>query len=387
MLSLAEEKTGELPISSFAMECSRGRLEVIDQWADEWRELCADAVEDQPFYRPEWIRAFCRKYLGRSKVCIITAKRDGRLCLLLPLLEQIGTYSKVPIRRLRSPVNGTCGRFDGPRRRGHEGEAAILATWNYLKRFGSWDLIQFRNALEGSTVSRIVAAAEADGFLTTHESDRPNPYVSLPGDLDGLSRMPPNSKLRSQLRQLRRRLAEKGEVKFSRVETSDRRSLDQFYQLEASGWKGKIRSCALYDGSKSFYDDVAEGAARNGYFSLYKLELEDRLLAAHFSFTHGDRCYSPKVAYDEEFKPFAPGHLIVAEILRDCIDRGIRCYDITGQDQPWKLKWATGTRAISHHCIFRGRLARFAHVVQLRLRPVRQFLHRSDDETGAPEET
>jgi CelD/BcsL family acetyltransferase involved in cellulose biosynthesis len=378
MLSLAEERKEDLTVCSFKVECSRGGLEVIDRWTDDWRQLCAEAAEDQPFYRPEWIRAFCRKFGRGHRVCLITARRNGRLCLILPLLEQIATYSKVPLRRLHSPVNSTSGRFDAVRRRGPEGEGAIRATWSYLKALGNWDLLQFNDSLEGSTVSQIAAAAEADGFLTIHELDRPNPCVTLPSEPGGLKQMPHNAKLRSQLRQLRSRLAERGEIKFYRINTADRRALDQFYQLEASGWKGKVRSCALYDGSRSFYDEVAESAAQAGYLVLYRLELNGRLLAAHYSFSYGDRCYSPKVAYDEEFKPFAPGHLIVAEILRDCVDRGIHYYDITGQDQPWKLKWATGTRSVSHHYIFRGRLGRLAYAVRFRVGPaMRGFLGRA----------
>jgi CelD/BcsL family acetyltransferase involved in cellulose biosynthesis len=369
MSSVANISIAGIPLGSFVMGSECGGLEVIDRWAEEWRNLCYEAVEDQPFYRPEWIRAYFRKYGKRGKVRIITARLRGRLCLLLPLLEQIATFSKVPVRRFRSPVNAICGRFDGVRCAGPEGDAAVRATWIYLKQLDGWDLLQFRDALEGSTVSEIAAAARADGFLTVQESDRPSPYVPVPDDPASLMKMPPNAKLRSQLRQARRRLAEKGAVNFYRVQTADRDALDRFYRLEASGWKGKIRSCALYDGSKPFYDEVAESAALFGYFSLYMLELNGQLIAAHFSLTHRGRCYSPKVAYDESFKLYAPGHLIVGEILQDCVARGITCYDITGQDQDWKMKWTSAARPVNHYFIFKGRLGNMAHSVGTRFKP------------------
>jgi CelD/BcsL family acetyltransferase involved in cellulose biosynthesis len=145
--------------------------------------------------------------------------------------------------------------------------------------------------------------------------------------------------------------------------------LERFYRLEASGWKAHSGSCVLNDGSRAFYDGVMQAAARRGLLSLYSLELNGNLIAGHMSLHHRDRCYSPKVAYNEDFKPFAPGHLIIAEILRDCASRGIRAFDITGQDQPWKLKWTSECRPVSHHYIFRGYLGSLAHAVGSRMQP------------------
>jgi len=369
LIAAADKAEVKTEMGTFSISSERGGIEVIDRWAEEWRSLCAEAVEDQPFYRPEWIKAYVRKFGREKKVHLIAARSEKRLCLLLPLLEELSTFSKVPVRRLRAPVNGTCGRFDAVRRAGAEGNAAIQATWDYLKRLNAWDLLQFSNALEESTVSEIAEAAGANGFLMIRETDKPNPLVSIPAEPSVLSQMPPNSKLRSQLRQARRRLAEKGDLRFYRVQTADRDALDRFYQLEASGWKGRIRSCALYDGSRTFYDEVAEQAAHFGYLSLYMLEFNGKLIASHFSFTHRNRCYSPKVAYDEDFKLYAPGHLIVSEILQDCASRGIRDYDITGEDQSWKMKWTNQTRAVSHYFIFRGPVGRLAYTVGSRLRP------------------
>lgn len=356
----------------FAVDCARGGMEVVESCANEWSELCADAVEDQPFYRPEWMIAYLRRYAKTSKIWLLTARQGGRLCLLLVLLEQSGTFSKIPVRKLCSPVNSFSGRFDAVRRRGPEGEKAVAAVWSHLRKLGGWDLLQFRYSPEGSTLERLAAAAQTDGYLTAHEPDKPNPFVELPTDCNALSLMPHNSKLRSQLRQLRSRLSTQGRIRFSRIDSADQKELKRFYDLEASGWKGKIRSCALYDGSKGFYDEIAATAARLGYFALYTLELDDTLLAAHFAFLYRGRCYSPKVAYNENFKAYAPGHLIVADILRDCVGQGVTEYDITGEDHPWKMKWATSTRAIRHHFVFRGALGKLAHTVRFKLRPAPQ---------------
>jgi CelD/BcsL family acetyltransferase involved in cellulose biosynthesis len=356
--------------SSFSVCAYEGGLEIVDRLADEWRDLCAQAADDQPFYRPEWIRAHIRAFIRNPRVLLVAVRLDGSLRMVLPLVEENGTVGGVPVRKLRAPVNAHGGRFDAVRSPGLEGDAAIQAAWQYLKKLDGWDLLQFRSTLEGSTVSQLAATARADGFQTVQVPERPSPYVTVPADPKLMNRLPPNSKLRSQLRQARRRLAEQGPLSFCRVKTADREALQRFYRLEASGWKGQEGSAILCSAAtRCFYDEMAESAARFGYFSLYLLELAGQLIAAHYAFTHRGRCYSPKVAYHEDFKQFAPGQLIVEEILRDCAARGIHGFDITGPNDDWKMKWTSEARAVNHHLVFRGTLGSLAHTLRYRIRP------------------
>ena len=285
--------------SSFVVSLQAGGVEVVDRLAEEWRGLCAEAVDDQPFYRPEWIRAHIRTFTPGAQVRLITARLDGRLRLVLPLLEEKGTFNKIPVRKLRAPVNSHGGRFDAIRSSGPEGDAAIRATWEYLKELDGWDLLEFRNTPEGSTVSRLAEEAQVGGFRVLRIADRPNPYISAHPQL--LSKLPLSSKLRAKLRQVRRKLAEHGSAQLRRVETFDRDALDRFYQMDAGGWKGKEGTAILRNGSQPFYDEMAESAARFGYFSLYLLELKGEIIAGHFSFTYRNRCYSPITSYNEKF--------------------------------------------------------------------------------------
>jgi CelD/BcsL family acetyltransferase involved in cellulose biosynthesis len=349
----------------------RGGLEILDEFAAEWNALSDDAIEDQPFFRVDWIRAYFRAFEPQARILLITAYADGRLVLILPLIDEIATFSKVPVRRLRVPVNYCSSRFDAVRRTGPEGEIAISSTWEYLQQLGGWDLVLFRDALEGSTVGCLADCAKAEGLRTLCVTGEASPFIPVPANPQQLQRMPLNSKLRSQLKQIRERLKQHGTLSLLCTQTADHAALERFYQLEVSGWKGHSPDglTVLNEGVQSFYNDVASFAARDGYFSLYTLQLNNTVIATHYSLTHRDRCYSPKVAYNEDYKPFAPGHLIIAEILRDCCGRGITGFDITGQAQPWKMKWTTQTRAVHHHYIFKGPVGAVAHAMGTSLKP------------------
>ena len=362
--------TEEVNAWAFAVCANRGGLEIIDELADEWRALCAESVDDQPFFRPEWFQTHLRVFFPGARVVLITARLRDKLCLVLPLVEERGTFSKLPIRWLRAPVNVHCGRYDAVRRVGQEGDAAIWATWKYLKECGDWDVLQVRYAPEKSTVCRLLDEARADGFRLVTIASRPNPYVPIPSQRDILQQLPRSARLRTKLRQVRRELASQGTLRFYRIDKADPDALRRFYELEASGWKGKEGSAVICDSQMvQFFSDAAEVAARHGYFCLYMLELSGQLIAAHYALILKGRCYAPKVAYDENFRQFAPGHLIVAEILKDCAARGVHGFDITGIDDEWKMKWTAEARPVNHHWVFAGPRGSFAYTLGIKLRP------------------
>jgi CelD/BcsL family acetyltransferase involved in cellulose biosynthesis len=359
-----------IPPAAFTVALEEGGIHLIDQLAEEWRELCTRSVDDQPFYRPEWIRAYLRAFVPDAVLLLLSVRLDGRLHLVLPLVRERVWLSGIPLRGLRVPANNHPGRFDAVRSAGAEGDAALIAACTTLSQ-SRWDILDFAHIPEKSTMTELISMLSARGSCTYSVREKPNPYVTVPSTPDLQSRLPINSRVRTKLRQARRELTSQGSLQFSRLEVAEHGALERFYQLEASGWKGREGSAIIsVPQVHYFYQAIAEAAANFGYFVLYMLELNERLLAAHFSLMLAGRCYSPKVAYDESFARYAPGHLIVAEILQDCASRGISLYDITGPADEWKMKWTTETHKVDHYFVMgRGVLARFASAIRFKLRP------------------
>jgi CelD/BcsL family acetyltransferase involved in cellulose biosynthesis len=357
-------------LTDLTVHAERGNVELIDRLAAEWRDLCVNSVNDQPFYRPEWIREYFHAFAPDARVLLITVRAGKRLVLVLPLAEEKTTFSKVPVRTLRSPVNQWAGRFDAIFAQDGEGVAAVSTIWKFLRELDGWDLLQFRDSLSGSVVGRLAAAARIDGFNTVEIEDKPSPIVPIPSDPELRKQLPVNSRLRRELKSVRRQLAEHGSsLKLRRIETFDQDALDRFFELESSGWKGEQGTSILSKGERPFFDHVAKSAASLGYFTLYMLELNHDLIASHYGFTHRDCYYSVVVSYNEKFKEYSPGHLIIDEIVNDCAARGVRTYQTTGQDQDWKMKWTAETQPVSHHFVFRGTMGNLAYNVGSKLKP------------------
>jgi CelD/BcsL family acetyltransferase involved in cellulose biosynthesis len=353
--------------SSFEVSAQRGGLEVVEGLADEWRALAAQSPDDEPFYRPEWITAIIRAFFPDSNVLVISARANGSLKFVLPLLQERALFCGLPVLRLRSPVSVHSCRFDAVRCASSEGEQAVRAAWRYLKEKQAWDLLEFSDIPEESALEVLVRSAEADSFRSARIAMRPNPIVRI----RELERLPRNARLRGKLRHVRRELATKGSLQICRGETANREMLERFYELEAGGWKGREGGAIRNDvRTTQFYDEIAEVAARHGYLSLYLLEFDGQLVAGHFGLSLQGRYYSPKLAYEERQRDLAAGHLIISEILRDCAERGIHTYDITGPDDEWKMKWTDEVRRRSMYFVFRDRLlGSLAYTLRFRLRP------------------
>jgi CelD/BcsL family acetyltransferase involved in cellulose biosynthesis len=372
MMPAAQDSTvSRISAADVCVSAQTGGVELIAPLAEDWRQLCIEGSEGQPFYRPEWIEAYLRAFAPGATLVLITARHNDLLQLVLPLIKEKSSISGIPVVRLRAPVNSHPGRFDVVRRSGPQGDAAMAAVWDHLQKRKDWDLLQIDYAPESGNISHLSELAQERGFASVQIRSFASPVITVPSDRDLLSKMPPNGKLRSQLKQARRQLEQTTPMSLRRFENLDRDALNRFYELEASGWKGQEGSAIISDQrTRQFYDEIAESAGHHNYFCLYLLEWNGQLLAAHFGLCHNGRYYSPKVAYDEKMKKFALGHLILSEIVNDCASRGIREIDITGPDDDWKMKWTSAVRDHHTHFIFnKGIRARLAYQLRFRVRP------------------
>lgn len=370
-------------------ETFSGGVEIIERLADEWRALCAEGPCDQPFFRPEWVAAYLRAFAPDRRLLIFTARADGRLRAALPLVEGWRLFHGLPARALRSPTNAHTCRFDLAHGAGEDVQAATQAIWRLLKQRRGWDVIELEDAPQGGAIETLLQAASADGYLTGREEMSPAPYIALPeqGATPEQALAHTTAKFRQNLRRRRRVLEESGKLRLIRTTEADPSELERFYQLEASGWKGREGSAIVCDSrTRRFYDEVARTAAQFGYLSLYRLDCGDRTVAMQYGLTCGERLFLLKSAYDEDWRRGAPGHVMRYEVLRDTLARGIKEYDLLMPQTETKREWATAARPHAICYIFARNLTGLAlHAFKFRLKPmarrIKRRLNRNPSET------
>ena len=349
-------------------------IDWIESHAEEWRELCAEGPCDQPFFRPEWIVSYLRAFAPGQLVLMITVREAGRLRAVLPLLRETSFAWGLPFTTLRGAANVHSCRFDIIHGRGPGANAAIGAVWAYLKGLPDWDVIQLPDVPEGGAGEQLMMAAEEDGFLSCRCESMRSPRIDLRGRSCGadFSQFGQKSHFRHSLRRWRRNLEKNGPLSLRRVHKADSGCLEQFYNLERSGWKGKKSTAiACSKEVRQFYDLVAKSAEDFGYLRLYALDQGSATVAAHFGLAYQQRYYPLKVAYDESYSKCAPGHLLLGAILEDCVQQGMQEFDFLGQWQEWKAEWASEARPHAHCYVYRkslsGRISRSITQQQHRL--------------------
>ncbi|HEX4945520.1 MAG TPA: GNAT family N-acetyltransferase [Blastocatellia bacterium] len=345
------------------VEVFTGSADVIEPLAAEWRALCAEGACDQPFFRPEWIRTYLRAFAVDKTLLLVTVRRNGSLRAVLPLIEERASLHGLPVRKLRSAANVHSCRFDlihGTTDRA----AAIQAIWTWLKQQTTWDVIELEDVPEGGAGEALTQTAAADGYLHGRWEKPAGRALALPNaagtTVQETVQKLLRSSLRKSLRRERRRLTAQGSLQLVCLNEYQAKPLEDFYQLERAGWKGKSDTAiACAASTRQFYDEVAQAATQHGYFTLYSLLLNDRPIAQQYCLTYHGCCYLLKPTYDEEFSQYSPGGLLLEDVVSDLVARGFRGYDFLSPPSFWKDRWANVQSAQSSWYIFCGGRRRF----------------------------
>lgn len=113
------------------------------------------------------------------------------------------------------------------------------------------------------------------------------------------------------------------------------------FEVEDRSWKGTAGTSVLKSpGMLEFYQAEAQIAAELGHLDLSYLEHRDRAIAFAYTFHAKGTYYEIKLGYDDEFKKFGPGHLLLRHKLRRLFaDPQALTLDCRGPLIPWILNW------------------------------------------------
>ena len=324
-----------------------GGLEIVERLAPRWEKLCEE-THSLPFYRPEWIAAYLKAFEPDSQVVLMTASASDKLVAVLPLIRKRAWFAGIPVSKLVGAANIHSTQFDIVRTSCEAGEAAIPAFWSLFKRIPAWNMLELPLLSRNGAGLKLIRLASSDGCHTMSVRFSESPVLSLKrGEKGQLTWLHDTSRhFRHELRRCAKVLArEMGEEpRLVRRTNPDHEALEQFYELEASGWKGGEGSaikCAPQ--TRSFYNQISQAAAAGGYFCLHSLEVNNRMLAGAFSVQSGDCLYPLKIAYDESLGRGGPGQVMFDRILDECTQRGITRLFFGGQNDAYKMKWTSET--------------------------------------------
>jgi CelD/BcsL family acetyltransferase involved in cellulose biosynthesis len=199
--------------------------------------------------------------------------------------------------------------------------------------------------------------AASRGFPVGAWESQRSPFLHLPATEDELQGRV-SSQLRSTARRRQRQMEKRGAVRFESLDGGDLvSSLNDFFSIERSGWKGRDgTACAQDEQTRVFYTRLAGLAAQRDWLALSRLTLDGETIAFQYGMTYAGNYLLPKLAFREEFREFSPGLVLMHEVLRRCITRQVTKIDFLGSDDEWKTRWSPAVLPHSWLYIFRRNL-------------------------------
>jgi CelD/BcsL family acetyltransferase involved in cellulose biosynthesis len=349
-----------------------GGEELIHGIADRWRTLC-DETGSAPFQRPEWIQTYLRVFEPGKQLVLLTVHSANGLVAVLPLVRKRSLYAGIPVVKLAGAANVHSVRFEIVRKEGIAGDAALSLIWQRLKSMPGWDVLELPVFPQHGACQEFMMLAGRDGFnaITFLAQDSPTLHMQRDGNGRLTWLAATTRHFRHELRRKRRLLEQEAGDKLRLVCRAEHHAeiLQQFYEMEAAGWKGREGTAINCDQvTRSFYDSIAREAASRGYFRLHSLEVDGRMTAGAFSVVTDDCFFPMKITYDESLGHGAPGLLMLNAIMQECAENGVEELFFGGGKDSYKTSWTSETAPHFNGFVFNKNLrAQLAYRVRTKM--------------------
>ncbi|MGJ5181392.1 GNAT family N-acetyltransferase [Bradyrhizobium oligotrophicum] len=317
-----------------------------------WQHLAERALEPNGYYLPGWERAVNASARDRTDTSALGAWHEDQPSRLIGLMPVTSLWRacRLPLPALASghPYGTLCT----PLLDRDDAERAAADLLDTARGTVARAILLRDMSVAGSVMQAFDAVLRRDGLRPRILQSHQRAFLDATGDGETVLHDALGTKKLKELRRLRHRLAEHGEVRFAVARTPGEvaAALETFLTLEASGWKGR-RGTALiqHDGDAAFIRRAAPALAQDRACEIVSLVAGDTTVAAGVVLRHQDRAFFFKLGVDERFAKHSPGVQLTLDLTRHlCGDPTISSADSTaGPDHPminpiWRGRLAIG---------------------------------------------
>ncbi len=339
-------------------------MEGLESLRDAWNEILSGMTRRHFFHLWEWHYSYlkCLEPDLRSVMFFLFTKGATPVAIL-PLQFTKISLGGLKLKSLAFPSHDHMPLCDLVCNKEALNLPLFLFLSQYLRNQGKlWDMIQLPHLLEDAYALQVINNHPPSRFLLKHEGccdvmDATGSYETF---LSGLSK-----NFRRSLKRAKQYLDELPGIEFSFTQSG--RELEErfeaFMDVEASGWKGALgigTAIKLHPSLVCFYRTLTRTLSASGKVSINILTADGKCIAAQFCLLLDDTAYILKIGYDEGYKRYAPGNLLVDLFLKRSMEAGAIKHINLITDAAWHVDWKPKSHDKSKLYIFNATPAGFA---------------------------
>ncbi|WP_027366704.1 GNAT family N-acetyltransferase [Desulfocurvibacter africanus] len=334
------------------------KFEELDMHAEAWDRLSSVAPQRSPVLSHAWVRSYLEHLLkpGEKWFCLF-AYEDQELVGVLPVIIRQKQSALYGGKRFQAPSDPDVWTGDMLVASGRELETAAALLDGFARREPAHAVLRLSKLPPESPSFRVMQ----DGFGGCRILKEPNgygSYLKINGSHEAYVASL-SSNFRSNLKKAGKRLNRLGrnDILFLSNEDITEEHIQQFFGLEASGWKGRAGSAILSSKRHTgFFTNLIRRLRARGMLECHFLKVEGKLLAGHLAVRTQSKLTLWKIAYDEEYARYAPGNILLERLMHRVHEEGATDEIDLITNFPWHSNWGAQKRPYQNLIISAPRL-------------------------------
>ncbi len=317
----------------------------VERLRPEWIRLLNANRALHLFATPEWLGPWWQAY-SRNKELRTLVLRDemaGVVAILPMYVENIRQMLPITIRRLRLLGDGSNDSDDLDVLVQPGYEEAVVDCFLSWSRTSDWDICELNCVSPRSTTIKPLRERLVEAGWKNRVTERPMSVVPLPATWEEYLKQL-SGKERGKIGNRYRNLLNHYKVNFYRCERVEEipAALETLFRLHQKRWEAKGLPGAFREAERrTFYYSMAAALLAKEQLELWVLELNDEAVAAQIGMRFEDKVYALQEGFDPACGADSVGYVLRSQVLRYCIEHGVRQYDFLAGDQDSKQRWGT----------------------------------------------
>jgi len=333
-------------------------LSELQPIAGEWGELAARALEPNVFYEPAFLLAAAPVFARDAGAMLVwSGSVPRRLLGFFPARRQRRRYGvDLPILLGLTHPYGPLGVPLVER----EAPEPVIAAWlaKLAADRSTPALLLLPSLPPNGPFAAALEAIVRRAHMPTADFNRHQRALLAPnGERALYVEQTLGQHQHKELRRHWRRLSETGAVLFTvaKEPAAVAAALDDFFALEAAGWKGRAGTASAdHDELRSFTRAAVIGLAAEGKAWLNRILVDGSAIAAAIVLRSGRQAWFWKIAFDESFARFSPGVMLSVALTDELLEEPTieRTDSCASADHPmidhlWRERLAMGDRLVA----------------------------------------